>query len=174
MPRGVLLTNYLKSWNLAFLKIKLPDFYLLPVQCPLRAWTPPLYGHYSRCSLQSWCNQSVHSCWWAAGPALNPSWLGYYPAQKVILNIFQEHCGWPTAHCAVFPADVRVVEVSQQDSCSWRRKLHQQAPLHQAAWSGPPNHKCLFVASVSVTHRLSTCLWPFLRDSSSHFISSLM
>jgi len=46
--------------------------------------------------------------------SIPPGGAVYYLAQKVTLNIFQELLELPTTHCA-FPADVRVVEVPQQD-----------------------------------------------------------
>ena len=41
--------------------------------------------------------------------------VAYYLAQELILLALQEPPGLPTACCATFPADVRVVEVLQQD-----------------------------------------------------------
>ena len=38
-----------------------------------------------------------------------------YLAEEINLSAFQEPPGLPTAHHATFPADVRVVEITQQD-----------------------------------------------------------
>ena len=46
---------------------------------------------------------------------ISPGRAIYYLTQEFVLSAFQDPPGLSTAHHATFPADVRVVEVPQQD-----------------------------------------------------------
>lgn len=78
----------------------------------------------------------------------------YYLGQEVILYAFQQSPGSPTALCAVFPAEIRVVKVAQEDKSQWEWCLlswsQQAAPvgwLDQGLQQTPPT-RVLFDASV--------------------------
>jgi len=122
----VLLTNFLKSRKLAFLKL---SFLILHFACTIsiNSVNPLLHNHHRSGSLQSWCHQSVPSigeqkdqhCICLGGAV-------YCLAQEIILNTFQEPPPLPAAPHATFPTDVRLKSFNRtrackcNTSCSWR------------------------------------------------------
>lgn len=72
-------------------------------------------------------------------------WWGYYLSQEVNTDTSQEAPGSPTAHCATFPVDDWVVEISPigqepanvMPPVAGGRRLHQQALFDQTGCSRP-------------------------------------
>lgn len=76
-------------------------FYSWTISYLFGGWTHTQHDHYSPGSLQSWCHQLVVQ--YCISPSGTITWLKKSP-------------GSPTARCATFSADVKVVEVPQQDN----------------------------------------------------------
>ena len=110
VSQGILLTNFLKSWNLAFLKFSI---LIILFVCPI---SPKTVYSTIAWSLQPrqppHISNQLNLCLWATGPVLHHSWWGYYLAIEVILGGLQEPPGLPSAYCAAFPEDVWVVDQS--------------------------------------------------------------
>lgn len=107
-----LLTNSLKNWMFAFLKL---NFLILLFTCVILlrslnstiTWQPPLLMSLVS-SLALVSNRSS-----IASPLLDLA--VFFLAQEVILNTFPKPRELSTAHYTTFPEDVRVAEVPQED-----------------------------------------------------------
>lgn len=170
--QGFLLTNSLKSWQLALLKL---SFLIILFACLISLQSLATTAHtvsnpYVTNQFICTEGQQVQHC----NPPVN------YLTQEVILDTFQEPPGCSVAFPDTFPADVSRVEVPQQEQkpeitmlCrTGGERLCQQALLDPVDPTGLQQILTISLAllpcSLTLTQRFSACLWLLFSDSSSH------
>ena len=150
--QGILFTNSLKSWKLAFRKLSLLIlFFACPVS--LRSVNSAIFmvSTDQAASSPDVTNQFTGLVEQQVQHCIRPAGAIYYLAPVVILNTIEEPPRLPTLHHDIFPVDVRWLKYfsrmkacNHNASCSWRKKPSSTGLTSSGDWSSlqPQGYLC--------------------------------